>query len=156
MIVCASFAIVESTIALAISIGTAIFAVIKFFRYEKRISKQEIRLNEFQLSEAREKAEDRRKADIQLSFTSYNASGKLKVCNKGLSAARNIKVSFTSDISFFTALKNVLIIEKLDSLQNKDFSVIMIDGHPSEIRAHISWRDDFDSNSTKDVIVYIQ
>lgn len=157
MVICDSFAIVESTIALAISIGTAIFAVIKFFRYERRISKQEIRLNGIQLSEAQEKADNKRRADIQLSFiTSYNATGKLKVFNKGLATARDIQVSFTSEMTYFSALKNGLIIEKLDSLQNKDYSVNMINGHPSEIRAQISWSDDYDSNNAKDVIVFIQ
>ena len=114
-------------------------------------------MNGIQLSEAQEKADNKRRADIQLSFiTSYNATGKLKVFNKGLATARDIQVSFTSEMTYFSALKNGLIIEKLDSLQNKDYSVNMINGHPSEIRAQISWSDDYDSNNAKDVIVFIQ
>ncbi len=157
MVLCASIATVESTVALVISVGTAVFAAIKFFRYDRRISKQEIRLNDIQLAEAKDKADNQRKADVQLSFiTSYKAPGKLKVYNKGAASARDIKISFTSDMAFFNELKSVLTIEKLESLQNKDYRVTMITGHPSEIRAQISWSDDFDSNNTKEVIVYIQ
>ena len=156
MVLCASIATMESMTALAISVGTAVFAAIKFFRYDQRISKQEILLNEIQLAEAREKADNKRKADVQLSFiTSYKAPGKLNVYNKGLASARDIKISFTGDMSFFHELKSGLTIEKLDSLKNKDYSVTMIDGHPSEIRAQISWSDDFSSNNTKEVIVFI-
>lgn len=157
MVLCASLAAVESTFALVISVSTAVFAAIKFFRYDRRISKQELRINDILLAEAREKADNQRKADIQLSFiTSYKAPGKFRVYNKGLASARNIRVSFTSDMSYFSEIKNGLVIERLDSQQNKDYSITMITGHPVEIRAQIRWSDDFDSNNAKEAIVYIQ
>lgn len=147
------FTIVESSFALIISLVVAIISVIKFFRYDRLISRQELRMNEFLLAEAREKADNQRKADICLCFTDL---GKFKVYNKGLASARNIKVSFSSDMSYFIGLKNELIVEKLDSLQNKDYSITLITGHPDVIQAQISWSDDFDANNVKEISVYIQ
>lgn len=154
---CITLTAVESAVALIISIGTAIFTLIKYYRFEKRISKQEIALNDIQLAEAKKNEENQRKADIQLSFTSYyKAPGKLKVYNKGLATAESVEVSFLDDISLLANLPTTLRIERLDYLQNKDYDVHLINGHPREIHARVDWQDEHSDHNTKTVTVFIQ
>lgn len=99
-ICCISLTAIESTTALVISIGAAVFSLVKYYKFEKRISKQELALNDIQLAEYKKEKENQQKADIQLSFTSYyKAPWKLKVYNKGLAAAESVEVRFLDDIS---------------------------------------------------------
>ncbi len=157
IVCCITLTAVESTVALIISIGTAIFTLIKYYRFEKRISKQEIALNDIQLAEHKKEKENQQKADIQLSFTSYyKGPGKLKVFNKGLATAESVEVRFLDDISLLGLQKSTLIIHKLEHLQNKDYDVHLMNGHSDEIRAQISWKDDYSQNNTKTVTVFIQ
>lgn len=157
IVCCITLTAVESTVALIISIGTAIFTLIKYYRFEKRISKQEIALNDIHLAEAKRNEENQRKADIQLSFASfYNSSKKLKVYNKGFATAESVEVKFLDDISLLGLQKRTLTINRLEHLQNKDYDVHLINGHPDEIRAQISWKDDYCQNNTKTVTVFIQ
>ena len=50
-ICCISLTAIESTAALVISIGAAVFSLVKYYEFEKRISKQELALNDIQLAE---------------------------------------------------------------------------------------------------------
>ena len=156
-VTCISLAEVESTAALIISIGTAIYALIKYYRFEKRISKQEIALNDIQLAEFKKNEENLRKADIQLYLAAgSNGHRTIMVFNRGHVTAENIEVKFLSDIRMLGNLKPTLNIEKLDYLQNKDYDVYLISGHPDEIRAQVSWKDDYSQNNTKTVTVFIR
>lgn len=157
IVYCMTFTAVESTVALVISIGTAVFALIKYYKFEKRISKQEIALNDIQLAEFKKNEENLHKADIQLNLaTGSNGHRKMKVFNRGQATAENIEVQFLSDIRMLSNLKSTLNIEKLDHLQNKDYDIYLISGHPEEIRAQVSWKDDFSQNNTKTVTIFIQ
>lgn len=156
-ICCISLTAIESTAALVISIGAAVFSLVKYYKFEKRISKQELALNDIQLAEYKKEKENQQKADIQLSFTSYyKAPWKLKVYNKGLAAAESIEVRFLDDISLLANLPTTLRIERLDSLQNKDYDVNLINGHPREIHAWVGWQDEHSAHNTKTVMVFIQ
>lgn len=157
IVCCITLSAVESTVALVISIGTAVFSFIKYYKFDKRISKQEITLNDLRLAEIKKSEENLHKADIRLNFTSYyKAPGKLKVFNNGFATAENIEVKFLDDISLLGSLKTTLSIEKLEHLQNKDYNVYLINGHPDEIHAQIIWKDDYCQNNSKTVTVFIQ
>lgn len=155
MSLCFSLSDIVSMIALAISIGTAIFALVKYYRFDKRIAKQEIKLNLIQLAEAAEKRENSKKANIEITFNNDNkSSGILKVYNRGLSSAENITIEFLGDLTLFQSLKAPLFIERLEHLQNKEHKVYLMSNHPSQLKAKVNWSDDYKKDQTKEVIVF--
>ena len=150
-----SFSDIISVVALAVSIGTAIFSLIKYYKFDKRIAEQQLSRNSIQLAEAVEKAENNKKANVELNFINDNkSSGVLKVFNKGISSAVNIRIQLVGDLTFFQSLKEPIAIERLDHLQHKDHKVFLMSNHPSQLKAVVSWSDNYKKDQTKEVIVY--
>lgn len=72
------------------------FSGFLFFRFDKKIKKQETRLNDFQLKAFEEEERLSKTADVSLNlYTSKNTYYKFKVFNRGKADATNINVVIT-------------------------------------------------------------
>ena len=86
-------------VSLIISILAILGSLYVYFSHDRKLKKQESKLNELQLSEIKESKEDRMKAIVRMD-TSYSSKGNgiLYLFNEGKAEARNISWLFDNDI----------------------------------------------------------
>jgi len=133
-------------VGLIISIVAILFSLITYFVNDNKIKRQERALNEYQLNKIAEEKEKSKKAIVEANITNYKKGEKLiKVYNKGMSIARNVKV-------LIPETNGVQVYEypcPIDILPNNgiDIRLMLFIGHPNKIEISFTWNDDFKDNN---------
>ena len=129
-------------VSLIISILAILGSLYVYFSHDRKLKKQESKLNELQLSEIKESKEDRMKAIVRMN-TSYSSKGNgiLYLFNEGKAEARNISWLFDNDI--LEKINKEGTYERLSPGQRIGFNYYLLSGKDYKTNVTITWKDDF-------------
>lgn len=134
------YSLVLSTIAI---IGTAI----TYFKHDRKIKRQQIELNEYQLKKNTEEELNIKKAELGVNFYRQGGEGKLKIFNKGQVQARNIRVEFDKEYKYFVN-DNPFPVEFIHPQRSLEITISLNKDTPNSFGITITWDDDFATNRT--------
>ncbi len=134
---------------LIISIIALAWGLFTFWFYDRKTKRQEEKLNEYQIRKNKQEEEESKKAYVEASLTS---KGKgiytLKIFNKGLSEARNIRIEYSDNEkgNLYDVMDNNIFPHSHLSPSNDhiDLNVVRLSG--VKMSFNIFWDDDFESN----------
>lgn len=125
------------------------FSIFTYFFHDFKLKKQELRLNEISLREAKEGEENRRKAKISGCIVYYGSgSNDLLITNNGEADARNVRIEVleSSDNGCLWNDKE-RFIQQLTPGNTYKFHFNTISGASKVIHFRYSWEDDFSSSN---------
>lgn len=139
--------------SLIISVLAILGSLLVYVLHDRKLKKQESKLNELQLSEIEMSKEDRIKAIVRMD-TCYMSNGKgiLFLFNEGQAEARSISWLFDNDI-----LENINkedAYERLSPGQRIGFNYYFLKRNDEKTNVTITWEDDFSTSNKITMTLY--
>ena len=132
--------------SLIISVLAILGSLLVYVLHDRKLKKQESKLNELQLSEIEMSKEDRIKAIVRMD-TSYMSKGNciLHLFNEGQAEARNISWVFDNDI--LGNINKEDTYERLLPGQRIGFNYYLFKRNDEKTNVTITWEDDFSTSN---------
>jgi hypothetical protein len=143
-------------ISLIISVIAIAFTVVMYFKHDKRLKKQEERLNVYQLKKIDEEESEKKKAYVRGEIIKEEKGKRvLKIRNTGKTPAKNIDVKFLNNfIEGDPSTEKVFIMNFSNPFEllniNDDFDIIMhLNAYHSTdvLKVKLTWEDDFSNQN---------
>ena len=145
---------IAAFVALLIS-GYAVWTTTKFNKRQQSLVESQKQLNELLLEQGKSEAFNASKADPDASFIKLGSSKhKLKIWNKGQSAARDVRIDFPdgNDVLFDSELQEKFPLEVLERFQSVELNAVVSRGTKLKHKIRLTWTDD--SSDTNEKTVY--
>lgn len=134
-------------IGIALSAFTIVLTIVMYFKHDKRLKKQEEKLNAYQLKKIDEEEFENKKALIRGNIVKgYPGSRVLKVFNSGKVVARNIRVEYLGDMEHIIPRDNHFPYELLNPQDNSEIYLLLSEG-ASTLHIKFVWDDDFKNDN---------
>ena len=139
--------------SLIISVLAILGSLFVYVLHDRKLKKQESKLNELQLSEIEMSKEDRIKAIVRMD-TCYMSKGKgiLYLFNEGQAEARNITWLFDNEI--LEKINKEGNYERLSPGQRIGFNYYLLTGKDDKTNVTITWEDDFSTSNKITMTLY--
>ena len=139
--------------SLIISVLAILGSLFVYVLHDRKLKKQESKLNELQLSEIEMSKEDRIK-DIVRMDTCYKSKGKgiLYLFNEGQAEAKNITWLFDNEI--LEKINKEGNYERLSPGQRIGFNYYLLTGKDDKTNVTITWEDDFSTSNKITMTLY--
>lgn len=126
-----------AVLALALSAYT-------YFAHDRRLKKQEQKLNEYQLRSLAQIEEENKKADIRAKAVKYKSGNRmLYISNEGRAKAKNLKVEIPDAEQVYASRPDFpLIYEELLPGASREVLLLLSEGD-DELTLSYEWEDDF-------------
>ncbi|WP_321517944.1 hypothetical protein [uncultured Bacteroides sp.] len=126
---------VLSLIAIALTI-------VMYFKHDKRLKRQEEKLNAYQLKKIDNEEAENKKAQIKGNIVkSGNGSRVLKIFNSGKSIARNVRIEYLGDMEGIIPRDNHFPYELLNPQDNTEIYLLLCGG-ASKLSIKYIWDDE--------------
>ncbi|WP_319504834.1 hypothetical protein [Bacteroides graminisolvens] len=130
-------------ISIALSAFAIVLTIAMYFKHDKRLKKQEEKLNAYQLKKINEEESENRKALIRGNIVKGNKGSRvLKVFNSGKAIARNIRVEYLGDMENIIPRDDHFPYELLNPQDNSEIFLLLSEG-ASKLNIKLIWDDDF-------------
>lgn len=130
-------------ISIALSAFAILLTIIMYFKHDKRLKKQEEKLNAYQLKKNDEEESENKKAQIRGNIVKGNKGSRvLKVFNSGKALARNIRVVYLGDMENIIPRDDHFPYELLNPQDNSEIFLLLSEG-ASKLNIKFIWDDDF-------------
>ena len=130
-------------ISIALSAFAIALTIVMYFKHDKRLKKQEEKLNAYQLKKINEEESENRKALIRGNIVKGNKGSRvLKVFNSGKAIARNIRVEYLGDMENIIPRDCHFPYELLNPQDNSEIFLLLSEG-ASKLNIKLIWDDDF-------------
>lgn len=136
---------IMSEVSFYLSLATLAASLYVFWRYDKRLNKQNIRINEFTIQEMNDKEEDLKKAEIDVHHEySGKGNGYLIISNTGKCEARNLTLTIEGkeDSGIYWRLSNIFPYSCLTSGASIKIHYGLNSGFQADPILHFIWNDD--------------
>lgn len=134
--------------SLIISCLSLLLAGFTFWFYDRKIKKQDAKINEYQIKQFESEQEEKKKAVVRANIIKEKEGRRtMKIFNSGKANAYNIRVEFLSDMNeiFY---RNVLFpYEKLMPQDSISLTLQLCIGASNTIQVKFLWDDDFQKNN---------
>ena len=139
--------------SLIISVLAILGSLLVYVLHDRKLKKQESKLNELQLSEIEMSKEDRIKAIVRMD-TCYMSKGKgiLYLFNEGQAEAKNITWLFDNEI--LEKINKEGNYERLSPGQRIGFNYYLLTGKDDKTNVTITWEDDFSTSNKITMTLY--
>lgn len=139
--------------SLIISVLAILGSLLVYVLHDRKLKKQESKLNELQLSEIEMSKEDRIKAIVRMD-TCYMSNGKgiLFLFNEGQAEARSISWLFDNDI--LGNINKEDAYERLSPGQRIGFNYYFLKRNDEKTNVTITWEDDFSTSNKITMTLY--
>lgn len=139
---------VGDIISSLLSFFAIILTIIMYHKHDKRLKKQEEKLNAYQLKKIDDEESERKKALIKGNIVKVNKKGVrvLKVFNSGKSVARNIRVEYLEDMKHIFPADDHFPYELLNPQDNSEIFLTVTAG-ASTLHIKFIWNDDFKNDN---------
>lgn len=139
--------------SLIISVLAILGSLLVYVLHDRKLKKQESKLNELQLSEIEMSKEDRIKAIVRMD-TCYMSNGKgiLFLFNEGQAEARSISWLFDNDI--LGNINKEDTYERLSPGQRIGFNYYFLKRNDEKTNVTITWEDDFSTSNKITMTLY--
>ena len=145
---------IAAFVALLIS-GYAVWTTTKFNKRQLSLVESQKQLNALLLERGKSEAFNASKADLDASFIKLGSSKyKLKIWNKGQSAARDVCIDFPdgNDVLVDSELQEKFPLEVLERFQSVELNAAFYMGTKLKHKIRLTWTDD--SSDTNEKTVY--
>lgn len=136
---------IMSEVSFYLSLATLAASLYVFWRYDKRLNKQNIRINEFTIQEMNDKEEDLKKAEISVQPEySGKGSGDLIISNTGKCEARNLTLTVEEKqgSGIYWRLSNIFPYSCLTPGASIKIHYGLNSGFQADPILHFKWNDD--------------
>jgi hypothetical protein len=133
-------------ISLGLSIIAVLGSVFTYFNHDRRIKKQELLINEYELEKRRSEEEELKKAQVKGNIVSYpKGLRKLVTFNAGKAIAYNIRIEMLSDTNGII-YSDIDPYEMLNPQDNFENNMHLAYGHLPTLKIKYIWDDEFMKN----------
>lgn len=142
------------TLSTFISISALLLSLYTYFKHDKKIKKQSLLINEFQLMKLKKEKESEKKAIIEANVI-RGEKGKriIKVFNSGKSIAKNVIVTFPEQQDFlFSKYPKSLDIRSQNSIEIIFHAFV---GSPDTLQINFEWEDGLNTNNKDSQIIQV-
>ena len=130
-------------ISIVLSAFAIVLTIIMYFKHDKRLKKQEEKLNAYQLKKIDEEESENKKALIKGNIVKGNKGSRvLKIFNSGKSVARNIRVEYLGDMEHIFSNDDHFPYELLNPQDGSEIFLLLLEG-ASKLHVKFIWDDDF-------------
>lgn len=130
-------------IGIALSAFAIVLTIVMYFKHDKRLKKQEEKLNAYQLKKIDEEESENKKALIRGNIVKGNKGSRvLKVFNSGKAVARNIRVEYLGDMEHIFPRDDHFPYELLNPQDGSEIFLLLSEG-ASKLHLKFIWDDDF-------------
>lgn len=130
-------------IGIALSAFAIVLTIVMYFKHDKRLKKQEEKLNAYQLKKIDEEESENKKALIRGNIVKGNKGSRvLKIFNSGKAVARNIRVEYLGDMEHIFPRDDHFPYELLNPQDNFEIFLLLASG-ASTLHIKFIWDDDF-------------
>jgi len=128
-----------------------LISVIGFWLFDRKLKKQDIKINDYQLKKYREEEIVNRKAQVRAVFQENNGKTILKIHNSGKAVANNIRLDFLSGMKGIYVTNHIFPYEKLLPQESTSLTLTLCTNAPDKIEVKLTWDDEFkkDNESTQ-------
>ena len=149
-----TFSDLLASLALLLS-AYATWKTVQFNERQKSLIASQERLNQLLLQKEDAESTAEKKADLGATFIRLGSSNyRLKIWNKGRTAARNVSIAFPegNDCFIESDISSKFPLETLETHQSVELIAAVHMGTKSKHAIKLSWADDFSSSNEK--VVY--
>ncbi|MEA4984156.1 hypothetical protein SDC9_56001 [bioreactor metagenome] len=130
-------------ISIALSAFAILLTIIMYFKHDKRLKKQEEKLNAYQLKKIDNEESENKKALIKGNIIKGNKGSRvLKVFNSGKAVAHNIRVEYLGDMESIFPRDDHFPYELLNPQDSSEIFLLLAEG-ASKLHIKFIWDDDF-------------
>ncbi len=134
-----------------LSIFTIVFQLYVYIIYDRKLKKQQVQINDYDLNEKKQKEIESKQAKIEHTIIGEKNNNYLRIINKGPSIARNFTVIIPDNT-------NVPIVYDKQSIDlppgcNKDIRYSFTFDSDSKFLIKVKWDDDYQSGNEKEILV---
>jgi len=135
-------------ISSALSLLAIVLTLIMYFMHDKRLKRQEEKLNSYQLKKITNEESENKKALIKGNIVKGDKGRRtLKVFNAGKSIAYNVKLEFLSNTDSFFNCTNPFPYELMNPQDYTEMIFHLTMNCPDTIKVRFIWNDDFKSEN---------
>lgn len=142
-----------SDIISLVSLSISVFAGIYSWVTRRKLDKQQLQINDYTLLKNKKIEENEKKAIVCANTFKINESWRIRVYNKGMGTARNIRIH-SKDITEPNSGIRLLIKQTSYPILNKDdhFDIVMMlfEGHAYSPIIKLVWDDDFGNDRSRE------
>lgn len=130
-------------ISLAISLLAIIASVFTYIVHDRRLKRQEILINDYQLRKNLEEEQEQKRAKIRANIVKgFKGKTTLKIYNAGKATARKIELKILEEDKLFL-MNNPFPYEFMHPQDNTDLIIHLSDASPDKINVILTWEDDY-------------
>lgn len=134
--------------SIIISILALVASVYTYFSHDRKIKKQEVVLNEYQLNKYKEEEIENKKAQVRGNIIKCDKGKRvLKIYNRGKVAANNIRIEGIDEKYMSIYGMELLPYESLDPQDHFDMSIFVSVSSPKTLKLKYLWDDETQNNN---------
>ena len=134
--------------ALFLSVLAIVGSIFTYFSHDRKIKKQEARINEYQLTKLKEEEEENKKALISGNIIKKESGQRiLKIYNKGKAIATNINVQGL-EIREIDVYDKILPYELMNPQDYSEIRFRIIMNAPPTLKLTYTWDDEYKTGNT--------
>ena len=127
-----------------LSLLAIVLTIAMYFKHDKRLKKQEEKLNSYQLKKIYNEESDNKKAQVRSNIVKGEKGRRtLKVYNAGKSSATNIRLEYLTSTNGLFEGKNPFPYELLNPLDYTEVVFQLTKDSPETIKVKFAWDDEF-------------
>lgn len=134
--------------SIILSIIALLGSLVTYIVHDRKIKRQEAKINEYQLAKIKEEEEDSKKAQICGNIIKYDKGKRvLKVYNKGKAPAKNIRIEGIDENKFYIHGMDLLPYELLNPQDSFELNILLYAGSPKTLKLKYLWDDATQDNN---------
>lgn len=138
-------------ISILISCLALLFSIFGYFRHDKKLKEQEIKLNEIALRNESQKEEERLHAKISADVELKHARIVLIVRNSGLAIAKDVNFSLSPELPITNKVLPIEFMNPGDYVRVTAFNML---GGPNKTQATFTWKDEAGEQTYRQILVF--
>jgi len=139
--------IISSVLSLLAIVLAIILPAIVYFKHDKRLKKQEEKLNAYQLIKIEKEEIENKKAQVRGNIIKGNKGNRtLKIFNSGKSTARNIRIKYSGDMEYIIPRDDHFPYELLNPQDNTEIYLLLCEG-ADKLKIELLWDDEFKADN---------
>lgn len=136
-----------------LALGTSVFT---YFRHDRKLKKQEQKINNYQIAQMEAAAEENKKANICGDIRKSGNRYILTVSNRGKAIARDIRIEGLNSRHIIHSAEFLLPYSLLNPTESFDITIDRIGGYYIDRLSLVyRWDDDYSNDRTKEQIVML-
>lgn len=134
-------------ISIVLSAFAIVLTIAMYLKHDKRLKKQEEKLNTYQLKKIDEEESENKKALIRGNIIMGNKGRRvLKIFNSGKAVARNIRVEYLGDMEYIFPRDDHFPYELLNPQDSSEIFLLLSEG-ASKLHIKFIWDDDSNNDN---------